>query len=89
MQAEFFEWAGSLTGLAGAAILASNTTISRYGWWLFLMANIWMILFAIQGHHMGLLIQQCGFTITSLLGIVRTTERKKDIARVGLGIELN
>jgi hypothetical protein len=79
MDAQIYEWSGSLTGLAGAAILASNTRISRYGWWLFLLANLFMITFAIQGHHWGLFIQQFGFMITSTLGIVRSDGRPKTL----------
>lgn len=70
---KMFEWGGSLTGLAGAAVLASNTRISKYGWWLFLLANVFMIVFAKMGRHDGLLLQQVGFTLTSVLGIVRSS----------------
>lgn len=66
------EWAGSLTGLVGAALLALNTRVSRYGWVLFLASNIFFIAFALASDLNGLLLMQCGFTVTSLIGIARS-----------------
>jgi hypothetical protein len=70
--AEWFEWSGAATGLAGAFLLATNSRISRYGWIGFLFANFFMLGFAIAGGHWGLLTQQVGFTATSILGIYRS-----------------
>lgn len=67
----FFEWSGALIGLAGAFILANNRPYSYIGWRFFLVANFAMILFGLVGHHWGVLAQQVGFTITSVLGIYR------------------
>ncbi len=72
MPSELFEIAGSLTGLAGAALLACNVKVSRFGWWLFLASNAFMIAFSIEGGHHWLLLQQVGFTLTSIIGIVRS-----------------
>ncbi|MDM0067063.1 hypothetical protein [Variovorax sp. J31P207] len=66
------EWSGSLFGLTGALLLATNSRLSRYGWIAFLIANFCMLGFAIDDRHWGLLTQQAGFTATSLLGIVRS-----------------
>lgn len=44
---------------------------ARYGWLAFLAANVAMIAFAAGISAYGLLIQQIGFTCTSLLGIHR------------------
>ena len=68
---DFFEWAGSLCGLAGAFLLATHTRFSRFGWWAFLAANFALIGFAIGIGRYGLLVQQVGFTATTLLGIYR------------------
>lgn len=65
------EWGGALMGLLGAFLLATHTKISRYGWIAFLAANILMAAFAIMIGKNGLLIQQIGFTFTSLLGMWR------------------
>lgn len=66
------EWIGSLSGLLGAFLLATNTRVSRYGWVSFLVANFCMVAFAIGIDRHGLLIQQLGFTLTSILGLKRT-----------------
>jgi len=65
------EWAGCGLGLLGATLLATNTSVSRYGWIAFLIANVAVIGFArgIRAH--GLLVQQLGFMATSVLGLVR------------------
>ena len=63
------EWAGSLLGLTGAFLLAIHAHFSPYGWIAFLLANLAMIGFAIGIRRYGLLVQQIGFTATSVLGI--------------------
>jgi hypothetical protein len=65
------EWAGCVVGLAGAFMLAFNTPISKYGWIAFLLANFATIWFARLIRANGLLVQQCGFTLSSLLGLYR------------------
>lgn len=65
------EWSGCLVGLLGAALLATNTYISAFGWAMFLAANFLMMAFAHQIERYGLLVQQLGFTATSILGIFR------------------
>ena len=69
---DWLEWTGSVSGLLGAFLLATHTSVSRYGWFAFLVANLSMGVFALDIHHYGLLMQQVGFTFTSLLGIYRT-----------------
>ncbi|WP_442284390.1 hypothetical protein [Variovorax sp. M-6] len=69
---EALEWSGSVLGLVGALMLATNSRLSRYGWVAFLIANFCMLGFAIGGRHWGLLTQQAGFTATSILGIFRS-----------------
>jgi hypothetical protein len=76
IESQVYEWCGSITGLLGAVLLASNTRVSKYGWWFFLFANLFMIVFAIKVGHDGLLLQQCGFTLTSLMGIYRSAFTK-------------
>lgn len=68
---DFLEWAGSLSGLAGAFLLATHTRFSRYGWLAFLAANLALIGFSIGIGRYGLLVQQVGFTATTLLGLYR------------------
>ena len=66
-----FEWAGALFGLAGSFLLATNSRVSRYGWLAFLVANVTMAAFALLIERNGLLMQQVGFTATTLLGLYR------------------
>ena len=65
------EWTGSLLGLLGAFLLATNSAVSPYGWVAFLAANLAMIGFAWRIRRYGLMVQQLGFTATSLLGLFR------------------
>lgn len=69
--ATYLEWLGCISGLLGASMLASNTYLSKYGWWAFFVANLAMIGLAIVIDRTGLLIQQIGFTATSILGLHR------------------
>lgn len=88
------EWTGCFFGVLGAGLLAMNDSRwSRYGWLLFLTSNVFWIGYAWIGDATGLLVQQCFFTGTSLLGIYRwvlnsgpdlvllaRNQRQKDIA---------
>lgn len=67
----FFEWSGSLLGLLGAFLLATNSRFSRYGWVAFLFANVAMFIFALMIGARGLSLQQVGFTLTSFVGLYR------------------
>ena len=51
MDLQLIEWAGSLTGLAGSALLAANIRISKFGWWLFTVSNLFMIAFSLLNGH--------------------------------------
>lgn len=72
MQAEYFEWAGCATGLAGAVLLALNIPASRYGWALFLASNCFLLTFAYLAGLQGLFVLQIGFSMTSIIGIYRS-----------------
>jgi drug/metabolite transporter (DMT)-like permease len=65
------EWAGCALGLLGAFLVATNTSLSRYGWIAFMAANFAVIGFARGIRANGLLVQQLGFMVTSILGLVR------------------
>lgn len=66
-----WEWTGCALGLLGAFLLATDTSVSRYGWVAFLVANVAVIVFARGIRANGLLLQQTGFMATSLLGLYR------------------
>ncbi|KPK47867.1 MAG: hypothetical protein AMS22_16095 [Thiotrichales bacterium SG8_50] len=65
----FLEWTGALTGLAGAALLATRTRASGWGFVLFLGSNLAWGTFGWLSDAMGLVVMQIGFTATSLYGI--------------------
>ena len=65
------DWFGSITGLAGAAMLASNTAISPYGWVMFFLSNMAWISHGVKTKTWALVLMQSGFIITSTVGIVR------------------
>ena len=68
----FLEWGGALIGLFGAALLASQVSFSRWGWAAFLLANWFFIAWALRIDAFGLLLQQVGFMLTSLVGLYRS-----------------
>jgi hypothetical protein len=67
-----FEWLATILSLVGAFLLATNTSISKFGWWAFLVANFAWAVFAICIGRHGMLVQQIGFMGTSLLGLYRS-----------------
>lgn len=71
MSSQALEWSGAVLGLLGALLLATHSSLSRFGWVAFLGANLTMIGFALSIDANGLLVQQLGFTATSLLGLHR------------------
>lgn len=66
------EWGSCVMGLLGALVLATNTRISRWGWLAFFLANLCAVGFAWGIDRYGLMLQQLGFVVTSLLGMART-----------------
>lgn len=66
------EWGGAIIGLLGAALLAACVSFSRWGWAAFLLANCFFIAWALRIDAHGLLVQQVGFMLTSLLGLYRS-----------------
>ena len=72
MPVAVFEWTGAVLGLLGAFLLATHSAVSRYGWLAFLFANFAMMAFALSIGAHGLLVQQIGFTCTTLLGLRRS-----------------
>jgi nicotinamide riboside transporter PnuC len=63
------EWAGCVTGLCGAALLAMNNRYSGWGFVLFLSSNFAWIAYGLLSHATGMVVMQLGFTVTSLIGV--------------------
>lgn len=59
----------SAFGLAGAWLLATSGPHAGWGWWAFLASNACWIAFGWIRGHWFLLLQQVGFTASSLWGI--------------------
>lgn len=59
----------TLCGLAGAWLLAIKGEYAALGWWAFLASNGFWLAFAWTRGHWFLLLQQLGFTASSLWGI--------------------
>ena len=66
-----FEWLGCLTGVIGSALLASNTSMSRWGFVWYLASNACWVAFAVSTAAWGLLTMQIVFTAVSLFGVRR------------------
>lgn len=66
-----FEWVGTICGLAGAALLASNVALSPWGWWLFLTSSASLCIYGLNARAYGILLLNLGFVLTNVLGIVR------------------
>ncbi len=73
------EWVGCVFGLLGAFLLATNSKLSSWGFIAFLISNVAWIIFASAKNSDGLLLQQAGFTLTSLLGVYRWRRPLKGI----------
>jgi hypothetical protein len=56
-------------GLLGAWLLATKSQHAPWAWWAFLASNIGWIAFGWIRRHWFLLLQQVGFTGSSLVGI--------------------
>jgi hypothetical protein len=63
------EAAAAVCGLLGAVLLAAKGQHAAWGWVAFLASNIGWIAFGWIRGHWFLVMQQIGFTATSLLGI--------------------
>ncbi|MDT8924960.1 hypothetical protein RBE51_19415 [Pseudomonas taiwanensis] len=66
-----FEWVGAATGIAGAAMVASHSKYSPYGWISFLVSSSCMSVFAVMTQAWGLLLLESCFILTNLLGLWR------------------
>jgi hypothetical protein len=71
-----FEWLGCITGVIGSALLASNTTMSRWGFCWYLASNACWVAFAVSTAAWGLLTMQIVFTAVSIFGVFRWFVRR-------------
>lgn len=71
MNRKWIEWLGFFFGIMGAALVASNSPYSGWGFLSFLGANLCWGIFAIRAKSVPLLLVQSCYTVTSLFGIYR------------------
>ena len=65
------DWVACGFALAGSLLLAVRCRVSAWGWVGFLLSNLAWIVYAIATGTSSLLVQNLGFTVTSLIGICR------------------
>jgi len=65
------KWLGTLTGVAGAAILALNIPISGWGWVLFAISAFAWTVAGLAQRDASLVVLQGAFLLVDLIGIWR------------------
>jgi len=65
------EWTGTISGIAGATLIASNVRVSPWGWWLFLASSTLIALYGVIMGAYGIMALNLCFVMTNLLGIAR------------------
>jgi nicotinamide riboside transporter PnuC len=71
MMLEVLEWTGTICGIAGAALIASNVRLSPWGWWLFLASSLILSLYGLLIGAYGIMLLNLCFVMTNLLGLAR------------------
>ncbi len=66
---EMLAWVGSISGAAGAIVLAPRKRYSGWGWVLFLLSNFFWIATAMGRSDLPQLFMQGVLTVTSLVGV--------------------
>lgn len=67
----YFEWIGSLCGVLGALVISTNTRVSPWGWWLFLVSSLSLCGYAVLVEAWGLLLLNGCFVATNVTGLIR------------------
>lgn len=68
---ELLEWTGTVCGIAGATLIASNVRLSPWGWWLFLVSSLSMSVYGVLIGAYGLTLLNICFVATNVLGLLR------------------
>lgn len=69
MTVDLLQWAGCVTGVLGSALLAWRSRWSGWGFVVYLFSNALWIVFGVMTNAPGLVVMQCVFTATSVLGV--------------------
>ena len=65
------KWIGTIAGVSGSLLLASNIPQSGYGYLLFLISSVSWFIVAVRMKESSLMVLQRMFTCVNILGIVR------------------
>ena len=65
------EWFGGMLAVSGAILLSFRVRISPVAWVLWLLSNFCLMALFYYTRQHGVLVSQCVFTVTSLVGIIR------------------
>jgi len=68
---EILKWFGTLTGVAGATILALNIAISGWGWVLFALSALAWTIAGMAQRDASLVVLQGAFLVVDLIGVWR------------------
>lgn len=71
LSATFFEWTGTVAGILGAAMIASKSRVSPFGWIAFLISSSSLGVFAWLSGAYGLLTLESVFFVTNVVGLWR------------------
>lgn len=66
---ELLWWTGTVSGIAGATLIASNVRLLPWGWWLFLISSLSMDVYAVKISSYGLMLLNICFVATKCLGL--------------------
>ena len=69
--ATLVEWVGSASGIAGTVLIASNTKHSKWGWPLWIVSSVSLVVVANLQGLMGIQTQQLVYTGFNLWGVWR------------------
>lgn len=68
---EILEWTGTGSGIAGAALIASNVRFSPWGWWLFLASSLTLTCYGVLVGAYGIACLHLCFVLTNIIGLYR------------------
>lgn len=68
---EILEWTGTICGIAGATLIASNVRLSPWGWWLFLTSSLSLCVYGMLIGAYGIMLLNVCFVGTNCLGLAR------------------
>ena len=81
----FLEWAGCVTGIIGALLVALNNAWSKWGFFAYLVSNVAWFGFGLYTGAYGLMWMQGAFMVTTLIGIYRWVLPNPQVAHAGGG----